>query len=200
VREYLRPNLFTNTPDILHAYLQTGGRPAFEARLILAATLGASYGVYSGFERCENRAVTGSEEYADSEKYQYRRDPRTGYAGDIRELVAKVNHIRRNERALQFNDSLRFHGSDNPHIIAYSKTSPDLASTIFVVVNLDPHHMQHGWVEAPAAEGGERPAARIAHDLIDDTRYTWGGAWNYVRFDPGVRQAHVFRMDGRRAV
>jgi len=200
VREYLRPNLFTNTPDILHAYLQTGGRPAFEARLILAATLGASYGVYSGFERCDSRAVAGTEEYADSEKYQYRRDPRVGDAGDIRELVTKVNHIRRDEPALQFNDSLRFHGSDNPRIIAYSKRSPDLASTIFVVVNLDPHHMQHGWVEAPAAEGAEPPAARIAHDLIDDTRYTWGTAWNYVRFDPGVRQAHIFRMDGPRAV
>src|SRR5262249_31956661 len=149
VREYLRPNLFANTPDILHAYLQEGGRPAFEARLLLAATLGASYGIYSGFEFCDNRAVAGTEEYVNSEKYQIRaRD--WNQTGNIRELVARVNKIRRECRALRFDRGLRFHETDNPQIIAYSKSAPDdPRGQVFVVINLDPHNMQHGFVRTP---------------------------------------------------
>src|SRR3954468_22038749 len=114
LREYLRPNLFANTPDILHEYLQHGGRPAFEARLILAATLGASYGIYSGFELCEHRAVRpGSEEYLDSEKYQYRKW-NWDRGGRVSELIARVNQIRCGHRALQFDRSLQFHDTDNP--------------------------------------------------------------------------------------
>jgi len=186
--EYLRPNLFANTPDILHAYLQGGGCAAFEARLILAATLGASYGIYSGFELCEGRALKpGSEEYLDSEKYQYRKWDwdRTGH---ISELVARVNRIRCGHRALQFDRSLRFHDTDNPEIIAYSKVSPDGADVVFTVVSLDPHHMQHGRVRVPGASGDETFSV---YDLIDDTRYVWRGEWNYVRFDPDVRQGHI---------
>jgi starch synthase (maltosyl-transferring) len=186
--EYLRPNLFANTPDILHEYLQHGGCAAFEARLILAATLGASYGIYSGFELCEARALRpGSEEYLDSEKYQYRKWDwdRTGH---ISELIARVNQIRCGHRALQFDRSLRFHDTDNPEIIAYSKASPDGADVILTVVNLDPHHMQHGHVRVPGI-GGD--AAYTVHDLIDDTRYAWRGEWNYVRFDPDIRQGHI---------
>jgi starch synthase (maltosyl-transferring) len=206
VREYLRPNLFANTPDILHEYLQHGGCPAFEARLILAATLGASYGIYSGFELCENRAVRpGSEEYLDSEKYQYRKRDWNA-AGHIAELVCQVNAIRHAHPALQNDRSLRFLATDNPQIIAYYKRSPDRRETIMTVVNLDAHNMQHGFVETPIADlpparpgaavrlsGGE-DARWLARDLLTDTVYLWRGEWNYVRLDPGTRQAHILEL------
>ncbi|HEV3059010.1 MAG TPA: alpha-1,4-glucan--maltose-1-phosphate maltosyltransferase [Vicinamibacterales bacterium] len=186
VAEYLRPNLFANTPDILTAYLQGGGRPAFEARLLLAATLGASYGIYSGFELCERRAVAaGSEEYADSEKYQFR--PRDWNApGGISELVCRVNQIRRRHPALQIDRTLRFHGTDNEQIIAYSKTAADGSERILTIVNLDPHYMQHGFVDTPVDADGF-----VVRDLLDDTEYRWHRGWNYVRFDPEIRQGHV---------
>jgi len=184
LREFLRPNLFANTPDILHAYLQHGGRPAFEARLILAATLGASYGIYSGFELCESRAVApGSEEYFDSEKYQFKKRD-WAQPGNISELVCRVNRIRREHAALQSNESLRFHATDNDRIIAYSKETPD--EFIFVVVNLDPHHMQHGFVDFPAPHD-----AVTIQDLVDEVHYTWHRGRNYVRFDPDIRQGHI---------
>ena len=189
VREYLRPNLFANTPDILHAYLQGGGRPAFQARLLLAATLGASYGIYSGFELCEGQAIPGTEEYADSEKYQIRRWDRDR-PGNIKELVARVNTIRRQHPALQYGWPLRFHATDNPEIIAYSKAAPDGSGAVLTIVNLDPHHMQHGHVEV-SVPGADFFAA---HDLLDDTTYAWRGGWNYVRFDPDVRQGHVMEL------
>jgi starch synthase (maltosyl-transferring) len=184
--EYLRPNLFANTPDILTEYLQQGGRPAFAARLLLAATLGANYGIYSGFELCEAQAVgPGSEEYLDSEKYQFR--PRAWAAGSgIVELVARVNQARRTHRALQIDRTLRFHATDNDAIIAYSKTSPDGRDRVMTIVNLDPHHTQHGFVDTPVDE-----AAYTVRDLLDDTDYRWRRGWNYVRFEPEVRQGHL---------
>jgi starch synthase (maltosyl-transferring) len=188
--EYLRPNLFVNTPDILHAYLQQGGRAAFEARLLLAATLGASYGMYSGFELLENRAVAaGSEEYLDSEKYQYRKR-QWDRPGNINELVCRVNRIRHQSPALQVDRTLRFHATDNPEIIAYSKTSADGSSSLLMVINLDPHHTQHGHVEAPVDRD-----VYVVHDLLDDERYTWHRGWNYVRFDPAVRQGHILKLE-----
>jgi starch synthase (maltosyl-transferring) len=207
VREYLRPNLFTNTPDILHAYLQHGGRPAFEARCILAGTLGANYGIYSGFELCENRAVPGTEEYLDSEKYQFRKWD-WGRPGNIVELVTRLNAIRRAHPALQWDWSLRFLDTDNPDIIAYSKTSPDRADRIVVVVSLDPFRLQHGFVQLPAdllqptPPYPGRPIETAAttdrtftvYDLLTDTPYVWRGEWNYVRFDPGVRQGHILEL------
>jgi starch synthase (maltosyl-transferring) len=205
-REYLRPNLFANTPDILHDYLQRGGRPAFRARLLLAATLGANYGIYSGFELCDNRAVRpGSEEYADSEKYQYRQW-NWERPGHIKELVARVNAIRHRETALQFDHTLRFHEADNSAIIAFSKSAPaalpsngsedrdGVDGRLFVVVNLDPHYMQHGYVRCPLGAGN---GAYQVRDLLDDTVYTWRGEWNYVRFDPDVRQGHIFKLEIR---
>jgi starch synthase (maltosyl-transferring) len=193
-REYLRPNLFANTPDILHAYLQQGGRPAFEARLLLAATLGANYGIYSGFELAEGRAVPGTEEYADSEKYQFR-NWEWDRSGNIAELVSRVNQIRHVHRALQFDSTLRFHATDNPEIIAYSKRAPGNGDTIFVVVNLDPLHMQHGHVALP---GYGPDATYTVRDLIDDVIYEWRGAWNYVRFDPDIRQGHILWLPTHR--
>jgi starch synthase (maltosyl-transferring) len=143
VREYMRPNLFANTPDILHAYLQRGGRPAFQVRLVLAATLGASYGIYSGFELAENAAVReGSEEYLDSEKYQIRtRNFRD--AGSLAELIARINAIRRDHPALHQDWNLAFHSTDNVELLAYSKRSMDGTDLVLVVVNLDPVNMQH---------------------------------------------------------
>jgi starch synthase (maltosyl-transferring) len=198
VREYLRPNFFANTPDILHEYLQEGGRPAFEARLVLAAMLASTYGIYSGFELCENRPVRpGSEEYLDSEKYQIRhRD--WDRPGHIKDLVRTVNQIRRNHPALRWNGSLRFCTTDNPQLIAFTKNSPDGTDIILVVVNLDPHYMQHGHVEVPTelidAVGSQTYTAR---DLLTDTPFAWTGARNYVRLDPGVRQAHVLALERR---
>jgi starch synthase (maltosyl-transferring) len=191
VREYLRPNLFANTPDILHAYLQHGGRPAFEARLLLAATLAASYGIYSGFELCESRAVApGSEEYYDSEKYQYKKRD-WSQAGNIAELICCVNRARHEHRALQFNDTLQFHDTDNASIIAYSKETAD--ETILTIVNLDPHHMQHGFVDLPAFDD-----VFTVRDLLDDVQYTWHRGRNYVRFDPDIRQGHLLWLPKHR--
>ena len=206
VHDYLRPNFFANTPDILHEYLQLGGRPAFEVRLVLAATLAASYGIYSGFELCENvPARPGSEEYLDSEKYQIRiRD--WNQAGNLKELVARVNDIRRAHPALQQNATLRFHATDNSSLLWYSKSGgpkgpplrdekPGTRDTdrVFVVTNTDPHHMQHGWLELPIAELGI-PAATpyLVEDLLDGAQYTWQDAWNYVKLDPAERMAHIF--------
>ena len=195
VREYLRPNLFANTPDILHAYLQRGGRPAFQARLILAATLGASYGIYSGFELVENVAVReGSEEYLDSEKYQVRVRDFTR-SDSLAELVARVNGIRRDHPALQQDWTLRFHDTDNPQLIAYSKHQPDGADLLLMVVNLDPFAMQHGFVRLPLDDWGLAPDATVELlDLLSEERYFWRGEWNYVRLDPQVRVGHLLQV------
>jgi len=204
-QEYLRPNFFANTPDILHEYLQRGGRPAFEVRLILAATLAASYGIYSGFELCENVAVRpGSEEYLHSEKYEIR--PRGwNQPGALNELIARVNRIRREHRALQFDSTLAFHEVDNRALLWFSKTppsngvdrfdpaGPDWNARVFVVANTDPHTMQHGRVRVPLQELGLGPhQPYIVEDLLDEARYTWQGEWNYVKLDPAERMSHIF--------
>jgi starch synthase (maltosyl-transferring) len=194
LREYLRPNLFANTPDILHAYLQEGGPPAFKIRLVLAATLGAAYGIYSGFELCENRAVPGSEEYLDSEKYQLRHWD-WERPGHIKDLVAAVNRIRHENAALQFDWGLAFHPTDNPEIIAYTKTSPDAANVVLVVVNLDPRNVQHGWVAVPgSAFGAGTNAPCTVRDLLTGNEFPWRGGHDYVRLDPAGVPAHIFRV------
>jgi len=189
--EYLRPNFFANTPDILHEYLQHGGRPAFEVRLILAATLAASYGIYSGFELCENTPVRpGSEEYLDSEKYQIK--PRNwNQAGNLKELIARINTIRREHPALQRNSTLRFHPADNTNLLWFSKSWG--RDVVFVAANTTPAYMQHGWVELPVDTLGISPGASyVVEDLLDGTTYTWCGTRNYVRLDPAERMAHIF--------
>ena len=189
-----RPNFFANTPDILHEYLQTGGRPAFQIRLILAATLAASYGIYSGFELCENRAIRGTEEYLDSEKYQVRAWD-WDRPGHIKELIARVNQIRQNNPALHFNERLRFYPTTHDQLICYAKTTEDLTNIILVAVNLDPHHPQEGWVQVPIHELGIAPDETYpVHDLISNARYLWRGEWNYIRLDPAVFPAHLFRV------
>jgi starch synthase (maltosyl-transferring) len=196
VREFFRPNLWPNTPDILNAYLQKGGRPAFASRLILAATLGASYGIYGpAFELCENRPVReGSEEYLDSEKYQIRvwdiANPNS-----LRDLIVHVNAIRRSSAALQINSGLKFHSVDNKQLIAYSKVSEGRSDMILVVVNLDPHTTQSGWVNVAVEELGlGTQEAYQVHDLLTDVRYVWHGSRNYVQLDPTVLPAHIFRV------
>src|SRR5262249_15117523 len=153
-REYMRPNFFANTPDILHEYLQVGGRPAFQIRLVLAATLAAPYGIYGPpFELCESPAVPGTEGYEDNEKYEIRHWDRE--RGDsLRAFIARMNEIRRQNPAFRSNDRLRFCPVDNDRMIAYVKTTRDLANEVLVVVNLDPHHPQSGWVDVPLDELG----------------------------------------------
>ncbi len=192
VREFMRPNLFANTPDILHEYLQKGGKPAFHARLVLAATLGATYGIYSGFELYENvPAREDSEEYLDSEKYQIR--PRNFDAVDsLAETIAKINAIRRAHPSLQFDRGLEFHETDNDQLICYTKRAPDGTDPILVVVNLDPVYMQQGHIKLPLADWMIPPDAVIeAHDLLSDETYMWRDEWTYVRLDPQTRVAHV---------
>jgi starch synthase (maltosyl-transferring) len=195
VREYLRPNLFANTPDILHAYLQRGGRAAFKVRLVLAATLGASYGIYSGFELAENIPVRdGSEEYLDSEKYQIRvRDYQQ--ADSLAEMIGRINAVRHTHPALQHDWGLAFHQTDNAELLAYSKRSTDRADLILVIVNLDPSNMQHGFVQLPLADWGLTPHMTLeVADQLSDERYFWRGEWNYVRLDPQDRVAHILQV------
>jgi starch synthase (maltosyl-transferring) len=197
--EFLRPNLWPNTPDILTEYLQTGGRAAFEARLILAATLGASYGIYGpAFELCEGRAVkAGSEEYLDSEKYQIRRW-NFDSPNNLSELIARVNFIRRENAALQSNHRLRFHQIENDNIIAYTKSTPDGADVVLTVVNLDPYHAQTGWIELDAEEfvpGAGR--SYQMHDLLTGARFIWHGHRNFIELDPNYSPAHIFRLRRR---
>jgi starch synthase (maltosyl-transferring) len=196
VSEFFRPNLWPNTPDILTAYLQEGGLPAFRVRLVLAATLGASYGVYGpAFELGENRPrQPGSEEYLDSEKYQIRRwDRAAPYS--LRGLVTRVNRMRHAQPALQSDRGLHFHGADNDQLICYSKATEDLGSVVLTVVNLDPARTQSGWVDLDETELGVEPGQPFeVHDLLTGARYAWQGRGNYVQLDPALQPAHVFEV------
>lgn len=194
VREFTGPNLWTNTPDILPEYLQFGGRPAFMARFILAATLGPSYGIYGpAYELCENQPLApGREEYLDSEKYEIRSWD-LEQPDSLRELISQVNRIRRENPAFRANYNLRFHQVDNEQIIAYSKTSEDQSNEVLVVVNLDAHYKQSGFITLPLEDLGLDPRQPYqAHDLLTDARYLWHGARNYVELDPQTVPAHIF--------
>jgi starch synthase (maltosyl-transferring) len=199
VREFFRPSLWPNTPDILTDYLQHGGRPAFMIRLVLAATLGANYGIYGpAFELAEHRAVRqGSEEYLDSEKYQIRNwdlDNPASLSG----LITTVNKIRRENPALRDDLSLQFHPVDNEQIIAYSKTTDDLLNIILVVVNLDPERTQAGMIDLPlgALHLDLRQPYQM-HDLLTDAKYVWRGSRNYVELNPQRLPAHIFCLRRR---
>ncbi len=196
--ETMRPNLFVNTPDILHEFLQMSGRPGFQIRLVLAATLGATYGIYGPtFELCVGIPwKPGSEEYLDSEKYQVRHWD-LDQPDSLRDYIARINLIRRENPALQSDRSLRFIPTDNEMIVAYMKTTDDLADIILAVVNLDPHNVQSGWVRVPVDAlglGGPTGQTYQVHDLIGDARYLWSGESNYIQLDPQSNPAHVFRV------
>jgi len=196
VREYFNPNLWPNTPDILTEYLQFGGRSAFMTRLVLAATLGASYGIYGpAFELCENRPKElGSEEYLDSEKYEIKNWDITR-PDSLKDFVARVNRIRRENAAFHSDWSLRFHQVDNEQLICYSKRTGDLSNFVLVVVNLDPNHTQSGWVEFPLEELGiDSQKPYQMHDLLSNARYLWHGSRNYIELNPQIVPAHIFRM------
>ncbi|MCF3122828.1 alpha-1,4-glucan--maltose-1-phosphate maltosyltransferase [Streptomyces arenae] len=197
---YLRPNFFVNTPDILHAYLQEGGRAAFEVRAVLAATLSPTWGVYSGFELCENVPVRrGSEEYLNSEKYQLR--PRdwesAARRGDtIAPLITALNRVRRASPALQQLRHLHFHTTDKDAVIAYSKsaTGDRGSNMVLVVANLDPHHTQEATVslDMPRLGLDWHETVPVRDELTGET-YHWGRT-NYVRLEPGRAPAHVFTV------
>jgi starch synthase (maltosyl-transferring) len=198
MREYFRGNFFANTPDILPHILQIGGRPAFRMRLVLAATLSSVYGIYNGFELAENRprGVAGATEYyQDSEMYQHKVWD-WNRPGNIIEDVKRVNRIRRENPALHVYDNLRFYGCDNDQLLVYGKATPDGSNVIVCVVNVDPFWPQAGWLDVPVHEwgiGGDQPYA--VHDLMTDQRYTWRGNYNWVRLDPNVQPAHIFRIE-----
>ncbi len=192
----MRPNFFVNTPDILHAYLQQGGRPAFEVRAVLAATLSPTWGVYSGYELCENAPLReGSEEYLDSEKYQLRtrdwesaeRDGRS-----IAPLMAELNAIRRRNPALRQLRDLHFHQADQESVIVYSKHRG--SNTVLVVVNLDPHHTQEATVSLDMPQLGlDWHESVSVRDELTGEIYQWGRT-NYVRLEPGTRPAHILTV------
>jgi starch synthase (maltosyl-transferring) len=199
VREYFRPNLWPNTPDILTEFLQHGGRSATTLRFLLAATLGASYGIYGpAFELFEVRPRhAGSEEYLDSEKYQLR-TWNTATDESLHDLIALVNRVRRENQALQYDHSLRFHATDNEEILCYSKTSLDKSNVILVVANLNPYYKHSTWVHLDmGALGLESAQAFQVHDLVSGARYLWHGPHNYVELDPHAMPAHVFRVRRR---
>ena len=193
----MRPNLFVNTPDILHAYLQQGGRPAFVIRLVLAATLGPSYGMYSGFELVERDAAgPGSEEYLNSEKYQLR--PRDWYApGNLNPEIARLNALRRAYAALQHSYQLWFLPIANDQVIVFMKADPGGGQRVLVAVSLDPFAAQEGWFGLPlGALGLAADESFIVRDLLDDRSLHWRGEWQHVRLDP-AQPARLFAIEGR---
>jgi starch synthase (maltosyl-transferring) len=199
VREFFRPSQWPNTPDILTEFLQMGGRAGFVIRLLLAATLGANYGVYGpAFELLENRPMRhGSEEYLDSEKYEIRQWD-LERADSLRPLIARVNQIRNTNAALQSDWSLRFYSTDNDQLICYSKESEDRANLLLMVVNLDPHHTQSGFVTLPLGDL-EIPLDRAyeAEDLLTGERYLWHGPRNYVELNPTRQSGHILKLHRR---
>ena len=195
-RDYFRPNVWPNTPDILHEALQSGLRSTYEARLVLAATLAANYGIYGPtFELLQSTPRDpGTEEYRDSEKYQLRHWD-LQQPGSLWPLIARVNRIRRDNPALQGDRSLRFCPVDNDRLIAYVKTDAASQNIIVTVVNLDPYNTQSGWLELDlTALDIPRDQTYQMHDLLSDQRYQWQGERNYVQLNPYSMPAHVFRL------
>jgi starch synthase (maltosyl-transferring) len=196
VKDFFRPNFWPNTPDILHEYLQTGGRSAFMARLVLAATLSPSYGIYGpAYELMENiPRENGSEEYLNSEKYEIKyRD--IGRGDSLREFITRVNRIRRENPALQRNQNLWFNATDNSNLICYSKHTEDLSNIVLVVVNLDPHNTHSGRINVPLnAWGIDQQQSCEARDLLNDNRYVWQEEWNWMELNPDTCPARIFRV------
>ena len=194
MREYFRPNLFPNTPDILPVYLQEGGRPAFMIRAVLATTLSGVYGIYSGFELCENAALPGREEYLDSEKYQYKQRDWNA-PGNIKPLITRLNAIRRENGALQQTNNLAFFASDNPSILCYRKWSHDYSNQVLIIVSTDFRSAQSGWIDVPTGDLGIAPDSPYqVEDLLTGEVFSWRGARNFISLDPFRRVAHILRI------
>ena len=199
-REYFRPNVWPNTPDILPAALQYGGRAVFMARVALAATLGANYGIYGpAYELLEHRALRpGGEEYLDSEKFELRHWQRDS-AESLADFIGVLNRARRDNPALQSDAGLRFLPIDNEQLIAYAKVSEDGSNIVVCIVNLDPHHTQSGWVEIDLDRFRPRARARATRctTCIAGTHFLWHGSRNYVSLDPQRCPAHVMHLRAR---
>jgi len=194
--EYLRPNFFTNTQDILTEYLQTGGRPAFKVRVALASTASPTYGVYSGFELIENTPLhPGKEEYLDSEKYEVR--VRDWHApGNIVDYIRRLNAIRNENPALRLWTNLAFHNADNPAILTYSKVDPVTNNHLLIVMNLDPFNNQSAWIGLDgAALGIDAGSSYTMHDLLTGARWSWQGLYGWVNLDPSNEPVHIFRLE-----
>ena len=192
-REYYRPNAWPNTPDILHEQLQGGEEAMFKSRLVLAATLAASYGIYGPAYELREHLPRGpsSEEYLDSEKYQLRHWDWSPEAG-LRPFIARVNRIRHANAALQADHSLRFLQIDNDQLMAYAKTSADGSNVVVTVVNLDPYNAQSGWLALdPASIGVEPDHTFQMHDMLSDQRFVWQGGHHFVQLDPNRVPAHI---------
>jgi starch synthase (maltosyl-transferring) len=194
-REFFRPNFWPNTPDILPEHLQYGGRPAFVIRLVLAATLSSNYGIYGpAFELCVSEALPGKEEYLNSEKFELKHWDWDA-PGNLKDFIARINKIRRENPALQATWNLKFYEVDNEYILFYGKADEDLSNLILVAVNLDPYHTQAGWVKVPLDQLGIAPdQPYLVHELLSDDKYIWQGEKNYVQFDPKILPAHIFRI------
>ena len=195
VREYFRANLWPNTPDILPEYLQFGGRPAFMLRLVLAATLGANYGIYGpAYELMEaTPRDVGGEEYLNSEKYQVRHWD-IDRADSLKDFIARVNRIRHGNPALQQDQCLHFFAVDNDNLLCFAKIAQDNTDIILVVANLDPQHSQSGWVSLNLELLGLDNRPYQMHDQLTDARFLWNGMRNYVELNPKVTPAHIFKL------
>lgn len=196
--EYFRPNFWPNTPDILPEHLQFWGRPAFITRLVLAATLSSNYGIYGpAFELGLHEAREGVEEYVDSEKYEIKHWD-WDQPGNIKELISRVNRIRRENPALQTTRNLTFCELQNDNLLAYIKSTEDASNILLIVVNLDPHHSQSGWVKVPLYDLGlDLNQSYLMHDLLSEDRYIWQGEWNFVALNPHVAPAHILHLRSR---
>jgi starch synthase (maltosyl-transferring) len=194
MKEYFRPNFFTNTPDILPEILQHGGRPAFQFRLVLAATLSPSYGIYSGYELCENRALPGKEEYLDSEKYEVKVWD-WNRPGHLTDYVTTINRIRRENPALHELDNLEFYEADNEHVLFYGKRTIDGRNAVLVAVNLNPFQAQEAKVRIPIASLGIKADEMYQlHNLITDRRDLVKGEAYSVRLDPQIEPAAIYAV------
>jgi starch synthase (maltosyl-transferring) len=198
IREYFRPNFWPNTPDILPEFLQSDGRNAFIIRLILAATLSSNYGIYGpAFELCVNHALPGREEYLNAEKYEIK-DWNREQEGNLSDIIAGVNRIRKENPALQQTSNINFLEIDNDTLIAYAKTNENLSNIIIVVVNLDPFHTQSGWIIVPLHELEIDPARPfLVHDLLSGDKYVWNGERNYIELNPSAMSAHILLVHRR---
>jgi starch synthase (maltosyl-transferring) len=191
--ECLRPNFFPSTPDILPFFLQQGGRAAFRIRLVLAATLSSNYGIYNGFELCENEALPAREEYQDSEKYQFKtRD--WNRPGNIKEDVRRLNQLRASSEALQRFDNLQFHRSSHPAVLFYSKSVPDGGDRIFVAVTLDPHQPVQTELEFPATGAAAVGENFVTEELFSGWRQEWNGARHRIDLNPAAQPALVWKI------
>jgi starch synthase (maltosyl-transferring) len=190
----MRVNFFTNTPDINPFYLQHAGRPGFQARLVLAASLAGNYGIYNGFEICEAEPVPGREEYLNSEKYEIRAWD-FDRPGHIRGDIALMNRLRREHPALQEFANVEFYNMWNDNIIYYGKRTRDLSSFLLFAVNLDPHNGQGAHFEVPLWEFGLPDEAAIeVEDLVADYAFTWHGKVQHVFIDPHQRPYFIWRL------